>query len=106
MIAITDTALPLVQSPNILVYLDTTLAFYIHCDYVVNRVLKRNNVLNAISGNTLGQQKGTLLMTYKAIGRSSINYGAPVWNTNVSTISFHKQQIAQIQLCQFLLDHI
>ena len=34
-------------------------------------------------------------MTYKTIGRSIINYGAPVWSTNASTTSFHKQQIAQ-----------
>ena len=79
MIVIEDTALPLVQSPIILgVHLDITLAFYKHCNYVADRVLKRKNVLKAISGTTWGQQKGTLLMTYKlAIGRLIMNYGAP-----------------------------
>ena len=35
------------------------------------------------------------MMTYKAIGRSIINYGAPVWSTNASTTCFHELQIAQ-----------
>ena len=34
-------------------------------------------------------------MTYKAIGRSVANYGAPVWSTNASATSIGKIQIAQ-----------
>ena len=34
-------------------------------------------------------------MTYKAIGRSVANYGAPVWSTNASVTSIGKIQIAQ-----------
>ena len=52
-IAIEDTALPLVQSPTMLgVHLDTILASHKHWNYVADRVLKRNNVLKAISGTT------------------------------------------------------
>ena len=32
-----------------------------------------------MAGTSWGQQKETLLMTYKAVGRSIINYAAPVW---------------------------
>ena len=34
-------------------------------------------------------------MTYKAIGRSVVDYGAPVWSTNASATSIGKIQIAQ-----------
>ena len=59
------------------------------------RVSNRNNVLKALAGTTWGQQKETILMTYKAIGRSVANYGAPVWSTNASATSIGKIQIAQ-----------
>ena len=35
-----------------------------------------------MAGTAWGQQKETLLMTYKTVGRSIINYVVPVWNTN------------------------
>ena len=34
-------------------------------------------------------------MTYKAVGRSIINYAAPVWSTNASTTSYRNIQTAQ-----------
>ena len=48
-----------------------------------------------LSGSTWGQQNETLLMTYKAIERSIVNYAAPVWSTNASKTSLDKIQIAQ-----------
>ena len=48
---------------------------------VANRVSKRNNVLKALAGTNWGQQKETLLLTYKGLGRSIGNYAAPVWST-------------------------
>ena len=66
-IKITDSELPLVCSPKILgVYLDTFFSFNNPCVQVANRVSKRNNVLKALVGTNWGQQKETLLMTYKA----------------------------------------
>ena len=32
------------------------------------------------AGTSWGQQKETLLMTYKAVGRSIVNYAAPTWH--------------------------
>ena len=66
-ILIEDSQLPLVQC---------------HSSHVAERVSSRNNILKALDGTSRGQQKETLLMTYKAIGRSIINYAAPVWSTN------------------------
>ena len=69
------------------VYLDTFFSFNTHCVQVANRVSKRNNVLKALAGTNWGQQKETLLLTYKSLGRSIANYAAPVWSTNASDTS-------------------
>ena len=95
-IKIAGSQLPLNRSPKILgVHLDTSLTFNVHCTQAATRVSNRNNVLKALAGTTWGQQKETILMTYKAIGRSVANYGAPVWSTNASVTSIGKIQIAQ-----------
>ena len=62
---------------------------------MANRVSKRNTILNALVGTNWGQQKETLLMTYKALGRSIANYAAPVWSTNASESNINKIQRAQ-----------
>ena len=95
-IAITDAIQPLEGTPKILgVLLDTSFAFHHHCEYVANRVSKRNNILKALAGTSWGQQKETLLMTYKAVGRSIADYAAPVWSTDASNASMEKIQVAQ-----------
>ena len=88
--------LPLVQCPQILgVYLDTSLSFNKHSGYVVERVYSRNNILKALVGTSWGQQKETLLMTYKAVGRSIINSAAPVWSTNLRDTNYRNIQYTQ-----------
>ena len=67
-IKISDAELPLVRNPKPLgVYLDTFFSFNTHCVQVANRVSKRNNVLKALAGTNWGQQKETLLLTYRKI---------------------------------------
>ena len=81
---IENSHLPLVKCPRILgVYLDPSLSFNKHSQYVAERVADRNNIIKAMAGTSWGQQKETLLMTYKAVGRSIINYAAPVWSPNL-----------------------
>ena len=95
-INIADSEIPLVRSPKLLgVYLDTFFSFNKHYIQVANRVSKRNNVLKALAGTNWGQQKETLLMTYKAVGRSIANYAAPVWSINASETNIGKIQRAQ-----------
>ena len=62
---------------------------------MANRVSKRNNVLKALAGTNWGQQKETLLLTFKALGRSIANYAEPVWSTNASDTSLGKIQHTQ-----------
>ena len=95
-IKISDAELPLVRNPKLLVvYLVTFFLFNTHCVQVANRVSKRNNVLKALAGTNWGQQKETLLLTYKTLGRSIANYAAPVWSTNASDTSLGKIQHTQ-----------
>ena len=87
----------MVQRPNILgVYLDTSPSFNMHINYVAERVSSRNNVLKAFAGSSWGQQKETLPMTYKAVGRSIINYAAPVWITNYRNIQYTQNEALRI----------
>ena len=90
-IKISDAELPLVRNPKLLgVRLDTFFSFNTHGVQVANRVSKINNVLKALACTNWGQPKGTLLLTYKALGRSIANYAAPVWNTKYSDASLRK----------------
>ena len=72
------TQLPLERSPKILgVILDPSISFHKHCNYVSDRIDKRNNMLKALAGSSWGQDKETLLMTYNALGKSIAHYAAP-----------------------------
>ena len=108
-INIADSELLLVRSPKILgVYLD---AFFSFCVQVANRVSKRNNGLKALAGTNWGQQKETLQITYKALGRSLANYAAPVWSTNASDSNIGKIQRAQNEAFRIItglptIDHL
>ena len=95
-ILIEDSRLPLVQCPKILgVHMDTSLSFNKHSSQVEERVSGRNNILRDLAGTSWGQQKETLLMTYKAVGRSIINYAAPVWSTNLRDTNYRNIQYTQ-----------
>ena len=75
-------------------YLDPSLSFNKHSHYVAYKS-GRNNILNALAGTSWGQQKATRLMTYKAVGRSIINYAAPVWGANLYDTHHRKIQYTQ-----------
>ena len=92
-IFIENSNLPLVKCTRILgVYLDPSLSFNKHSQYITERVSNRNNILKALAGTSWGQQKETLLMTYKAVGKSITNYAAPVWSPNLHDTNYIKTQ--------------
>ena len=62
---------------------------------MAERVSGRNNILEALAGTSWGQQNETLLMTYKAVGRSIINYATPVWSPNLHDTNYRKIQYTQ-----------
>ena len=72
-----------------------SLSFNKHSQYVAERVSGRNNILEALTGTSWGQRTETLLMTYKAVGRSIINYAAPVWSPNPHDTNYRKIKYTQ-----------
>ena len=75
--------------------MDPSISFHKRCNYVSDRIEKRNTMLKALAGSSWGQDKETLLLTYNALGKSIASYAAPVWSTNASDSSFKKIQTAQ-----------
>ena len=95
-ITLEDTQLPLERNPKILgVIMDPSLSFHKHCNYVSDKLDKRNNMLKALAGSSWGQDNETFLLTYNALRKSIASYAAPVWSTNASDSSFKKIQTAQ-----------
>ena len=77
--------LPLVQQPKLLgVKFDSLHTFAHHAAYCNTKLRQRNNILKKLAGTTWGCSREILLTTYKAIGRSVINYGAPIWTPILS----------------------
>ena len=74
--------------------MDPSLSFHKHCNYVTNRIEKRNKMLKALAGSFWGQEE-TLLLTYDTLGKYIASCAAPVCNTNASDSSFKKIQTAQ-----------
>ena len=74
--------------------MDPSISFHKHCNYVSDRIDKRNNMLKALA-SSWGQDKETLLLTYNALGKSIASYAEPVWSTNASDSSVEKIQTAQ-----------
>ena len=66
-----------------------------HCGYVAERLSSRSNILKALACTSWGQQKQTLLVTYKVVGRSYINYAAPVWSPKLHDDNYRNIQYTQ-----------
>ena len=75
--------------------MDPSISFHKHCNYVTDRIEKRNNVLKALAGSSWGQEKETLLLTYNELGKSIASSAAPVWSTNARDSSYKKIQTVQ-----------
>ena len=89
--------MPTFITPHVtsLLHCNTSLSFNKHSSHVAERVSGRNNILKTLAGTSWGQQKETLLMTYKAVGRSIINYAAPVWSTNLRDTNYRNIKYTQ-----------
>lgn len=95
-IHVAGNAIPTVAQPRILgVILDNMLTFGAHAKQVHSKLQSRNNVLKSLAGSTWGKDKETIVTTYKAIGRSIINYAAPIWTPQLSQTSWNKLQTTQ-----------
>ena len=79
-ITILGKTIPTVQHPKILgVTFDGMHNFGEHARITKAKVNQRTNVLKCLAGTSWGKSKEILVNTYKAIGRSVLNYALPVW---------------------------
>ena len=64
---------------------DRRLTFVDYVTYIVDRCKPRLNVLRAISGSEWGASKETLLMVYRALIRSVLEYGCVAFDSAPKT---------------------
>ena len=75
-----NSPLPLEPHLNLLgVTFNTHFSFSQHVLTVKKKAAQRLKILKALAGTNWGQQKGMIIMTYKALIWSVISYAAPVW---------------------------
>ena len=84
------------QHPTILgLTLDPLFTFSQHARKLAVECAHRLRVLKAVAGTSWGQDQETLLLTYKALIRSKIDFAAPTWTANVSRSSLERLQAIQ-----------
>ena len=95
-VTLNGSQLPLERNPRILgVTLDPHFTFAPHISSLISRASPRLNILKALAGTTWGQQKETLIVTFKALVRSIFTYAPSIWFPNTSP-----SNIAMIQTIQ------
>ena len=88
--------LPLDRNPKILgVTFDPHLCFHKHVEALVQRATPRLNILKLLTGTSWGQQKETLVATFKSLVGSLFTYAAPIWFPNTSRHSINRLQTIQ-----------
>ena len=89
---------PLEHKPKLLgVTFDTMHTFTPHVKNTVDKGKSKVNLLKAVAGSTWGQDKETLTLTYKAIGRSILEYAVPIWSPIISQTCWDRLQVVQNQ---------
>ena len=95
-VSINGVPIPLKTTVKILgIIFDSMDCFSHHLDDIIGRCLKRLQILKALAGTDWGQSKENLIMTYKALIRSLMDYGCVIWYPNASKTQIHKLQIIQ-----------
>ena len=62
--------------------------------------------MKTLSGNDWGCSKGTLTVTYKASGRSVLNFGAPIWSPSLSNKNSNNLQVQQNIALRTIIDEL
>jgi len=76
------------------VIFDRKLSWNEHINYIIDRCNKRINLLRALTGTDWGANKKTLIMLYRSLIRSIIDYGAIAYD---SASESSKRRLDQIQ---------
>ena len=88
--------IPLEKNPKILgVTLDTSFTFGLHAKKVVDKVGARLKVLKALAGTDWGNFPEDMLLTYKSLAASIIDYAAPIYAPNLKPTHMRKLPVMQ-----------
>ena len=68
-----------------------------HIKDTVKKSKSKVNILKSLAGSSWGQDKDTLLLTYKSVCRSTLEYATPVWSTLISDSNWNRLQSVQNQ---------
>ena len=68
-----------------------------HIKDTVKKSKTKVNILKSLAGSSWGQDKDTLLLTYKSVCRSTLEYATPVWSTLISDSNWQRLQAVQSQ---------
>ena len=89
---------PMTNTPKLLgVTFDSMYTFTPHVEQTISKAKSKVNLLKAVAGTDWGQSKELLITTYKAIGRSILEYAVPIWSPIISTTSWKRLQSVQNQ---------
>ena len=75
---------------------DQTFSWKDHIQYVIDKCLKRINILKLLSGSKWGADKNTMVILYKTLIRSIIDYGSIIYQS-ASKSNLHKLDVIQSQ---------
>ena len=86
------------KTPKLLgVTFDTMFCFGPHIKLTVAKAKKKLNLLKSLAGSSWGCAKETILLTYKSIIRSVLEYASPVWSPVIRDTHWTRLQSIQSQ---------
>ena len=98
---INNIPVPTIKRPKILgVTFDPLFTFTPHVTEIAGRASSRFQVLKALTGTSWGQDKETILLTFKAIIKPVLSYAAPIWFPVACQSNIDKLQRIQNQALQ------
>jgi hypothetical protein len=88
--------IPLNRVPKILgVTFDTMFCFRNHVADIYAKACQRLNILRVVAGSDWGHDKETLLIRYRALVESVLNFACPIWFPNCKPNNVQKLQLVQ-----------
>ena len=95
-VTLNGSLLPLERHPKILgVTFDPHFTFRPHVQSIATRATDRLKIIKALAGTDWGQQKETIVLTFKSLIRSLFTYAAPVWFPNTPRTTCDPLQVIQ-----------
>ena len=95
-VSIENSFLPLAQHPKILgVTFDPLFTFSPHARGLAKGAAERLKVVKALAGTSWGQDSETLLLSYKVLVRTKLDYAAPIWTPNAKPSTTTRLQSIQ-----------